>query len=177
MRMKGAIFCQERRIKTSVQAKPSIIKGTQKWNGAEPNFKAKLKIIKGFVKEKEEEKKNEERKIVLIRIAEAKAWTKKYFKVASALRGDLFSINKVRRASMLISRPIHAIIQEGAEIAIKVPENKIKKNKIFQGRIRIKRRTLSIFGIWAQKLLLAYSFVFWCKEHGKFWSFRYWFKH
>jgi hypothetical protein len=51
------------------------------------------------------------------------------------------------RASILISRPIHAAIQEGAEIAAKVPIINRIMNMSFHGRKRIKRRTMSIFGI------------------------------
>jgi len=81
------------------------------------------------------------------KIAEASAWIKKYFKAASEFRGDFELIRIAMRARMLISSPIHAANQEGAEIANKDPEINKNKNIIFQGRINIKRRTMSIFGI------------------------------
>jgi hypothetical protein len=80
-------------------------------------------------------------------MAEASAWTRKYLRAASEFRGDFDLIRIAMRARILISKPIHAANQEGAEIANKEPMiNKIK-NIIFQGRIKIKRRTVSIFGI------------------------------
>lgn len=80
-------------------------------------------------------------------MAEAKAWTRKYLRAASELRGDFEFIRRAMRASILISRPIQAAIQEGAEIAVKEPIiNKIK-NMSFHGRKRIKRRVRPIFGI------------------------------
>jgi hypothetical protein len=51
------------------------------------------------------------------------------------------------RASILISSPIQAAIQEGAEIAAKDPIINRIKNMSFQGRKRIKRRAVPIFGI------------------------------
>jgi hypothetical protein len=86
-------------------------------------------------------------KALQIRIAEAKAWIKKYFRVASEFREDLNLISRASSPNILISRPIHAIIQEEAEIAIVVPSKIIYKNIIFQGRISIKRGSTSIFGI------------------------------
>lgn len=86
-------------------------------------------------------------KALQIKIAEAKAWTKKYFNVASEFREDLNLISRASSPSILISRPIHAIIQEEAEIAIVVPKKIIYKNIIFHGRISIKRGSASIFGI------------------------------
>ena len=79
--------------------------------------------------------------------AEAKACTRKYFRAASEFRGDFEFIRRAMRASILISRPIQAAIQEGAEIAAKVPIINRIMNISFHGRKRIKRRTMSIFGI------------------------------
>ena len=66
---------------------------------------------------------------------------------ASAFRGDLLSIKIAKTATVLISSPTQAINQEGADTAITEPEINNKKNKSFQGRIRIKRRSISIVGI------------------------------
>ena len=79
-------------------------------------------------------------KALEIKIAEARAWTKKYFNVASELREEGPDINKASKASILISSPIHAINQEEAEIAKSDPKIMMKINNNFQGRIRIKRR-------------------------------------
>lgn len=104
---------------------------------------------------KEEKKSAEDKNLKIIlplsalqmRMAEAKAWIKKYLRVASELREDLKLMNRAKSPSMLISSPIHAIIQEEAEVAIKVPRKITNKNIIFQGRISIKRGSISIFGI------------------------------
>ncbi|MEO5355511.1 MAG: hypothetical protein H7835_20200 [Magnetococcus sp. XQGC-1] len=80
-------------------------------------------------------------------MAEAKTCTRKYFKAASEFRGDFEFIRRAIKASMLISRPIQAVIQEGAEIAAIEPRMRRKINASFHGRRIIKRRTVSIFGI------------------------------
>lgn len=82
-----------------------------------------------------------------IKIDDANACTRKYLRAASEFRGDFDLIRIAMRAKILISRPIHAASQEGAEIANKEPRINSSKNIIFQGRIKIKRRTMSIFGI------------------------------
>lgn len=154
-RKNGATFCQVKIREELIQWNPSIIWGTQRWKGAAPN------LIRSLSKINLEKKSSDERwpnnilpeKALQIKIAEAKAWIRKYFKVASELRDDLKLIKRAKSPSMLISRPIHAIIQEEAEIAIQVPRKITYENIIFQGRKRIKRRSTSIFGIWAQKLI------------------------
>ena len=80
-------------------------------------------------------------------MAEASTWIRKYFRVASELRGDFMFIRRAMRANILISRPIQAAIQEGAEIAAIEPIINKKINASFQGRRRIKRRAVPIFGI------------------------------
>ena len=82
-----------------------------------------------------------------IKREEAKAWIRKYLIAASAFRGDLLSIRIAKTAIVLISRPIHAINQEGADIAVTDPKINNRMNKVFQGRENIKRRRFSIFGI------------------------------
>ena len=84
-------------------------------------------------------------KALEIKTAEAKAWVRKYFRVASEFRGDFSFIANVMKAIMFISSPIQAVIQEGAEIAIKEPRTSNDKKKAFQGKI--KKRALPIFGI------------------------------
>ena len=77
---------------------------------------------------------------VLTRAADANVWAKKYFKVDSALRGDLEYKNKARRETILISNLIHAINQEEADAARIDLEINMMININFHGRIRIKRR-------------------------------------
>lgn len=74
------------------------------------------------------------------RKVDASAWTRKYFRMDSEFRGEDKWSERARNARRLTSRPIHAISQEEADIAISEPKiNKIVKNN-FQGRISIKRR-------------------------------------
>lgn len=55
------------------------------------------------------------------KIAEAKAWVKKYFKDASVENKFFDLIIRGIKDKRLISKPIHTLNQEVAEIAIKVP--------------------------------------------------------
>jgi hypothetical protein len=140
-------------MKTLNHERPSTTCGTQTWKGEAPSLIKSLIVIR-VVNEKENEdtEKTILKKEKKTSIEEASAWIRKYFSVASELRGDFSYKNKAKRERTLISKPIHAINQEEAETAkieLIIKEN---LNKIFQGRIRIKRRTRSIVGIWAQKL-------------------------
>lgn len=140
---KGANFCQVSTIKIYFQDKPSSTWGTHKWKGAAPSL-----INKDILKIKliwEEINENLESTIiakiaVLTKIADAKVWAKKYFKVDSAIRADLEYRNKARRETILISNLIQAINQEEADAARIELEINIAINIIFHGRIRIKRR-------------------------------------
>jgi hypothetical protein len=150
----GAIFCQ---VKINVKLnhdKPSIICGTHAWRGAEPNLRRSLnrRILAGGTRSGIKEEPALVNKADIIRIEDASACTKKYFKMASVFRGDLSFKQTTKRASTLISRPIHATNQEEADIVINDPINRIHINNIFQGRNSIKRRIISIVGLWAQKL-------------------------
>lgn len=141
-RKKGAIFCHVIRIELLIHERPSIICGTHRWKGAAPILIRRLIMIKIENRFKDDKKENKFLVVraLEIRIADAKAWTRKYFNVASEFREEGLDRNKASRASMLISKPIHAINQEEAEIATNDPRVKINKNKNFQGRIKIKRR-------------------------------------
>lgn len=141
-RKKGAIFCQVKRIRLLFQVSPSEICGTHIWNGAPPSLTISLSIINEEKRLIDDKKENNDLALnaLEIRMADAKACTRKYFKDASELRGDFSAINNASKASILISSPIHAIIQEEAEIAIRDPTIKIRVNMNFHGRIRIKRR-------------------------------------
>lgn len=63
------------------------------------------------------------------KIAEAKAWVKKYFKEASVDSKLFVSIIKGINDNKLISNPIQAPNQELEEIEINVPLIKVVKNK------------------------------------------------
>lgn len=170
VRIKGAIFCQVNMSVRLNHVKPSMICGTHKWNGAAPS------LINNLIKIKVEKKSREDRKLKIIlplkalqiKIADAKAWIRKYFSVASEFREDLNLIKRANSPNMLISSPIHAIIQEEAEVAINVPRRITYKNIIFHGRSSIKKgNSLHIWDM-SPKAWLAYSFVFWCYCTGNF---------
>lgn len=120
------------------------------------------------VKEDKKENITLDLKALEIRMAEAIAWTKKYFKAASELREDLFDMSNPSKAKRFISSPIQAINQEEADIASIEPKNRINKNKIFHGRISIKRRIIPYLGYEPKSFILAYSFIFWCKSTESF---------
>jgi hypothetical protein len=63
------------------------------------------------------------------KIAEARAWVKKYFKEASVDSKLFVSIIKGIKDNKLISSPIQAPNQELEEIEIKVPLINVVKNK------------------------------------------------
>ena len=133
----GAIFCQVIKIKLLIQFRPSITLGNQKWKGAIPVFiikeEAKIILINKFIfliklllnlifieKSKTENK----------RIAEAKAWVKKYFNLASDVNKLLEFIQKGIKDNKLISKPIQILNQEEEEILIIVPIIKVKRKII-----------------------------------------------
>lgn len=153
-RIKGANFCQIRMIKRFIHWIPSITWGTQRWNGALPILIKRLSIIKIIKKFRLDNDHliNLMEKALEIKIAEARAWIRKYLRIASELRGDFSFMAKARKAIMFISNPIQAVIQEGAEKAEIEPKTSKNINKVFQGKIIIKKRAMPIFGIWAQKL-------------------------
>lgn len=128
---KGAIFCQVIKIKAFIQDNPSIISGNQKWKGAVPLFKNRVERIifsEKFWKTLQFKLKNRYKLIIENkRIIEAKAWVKKYFKDLSVEIILLLFIRGIND-NKLISNPIHTLIQELAEILIKVPIIKHKMN-------------------------------------------------
>lgn len=65
--------------------------------------------------------KKEHTKTDEIKIEEASAWTRKYFKEDSASREDEVFIKIGINAIMLISNPTHTIIHLEEEIVMKVP--------------------------------------------------------
>lgn len=83
------------------------------------------------------------------RVAEARAWTKKYFNEASVENKFFELVIKGIKESRLISKPIHAPNHELAEVEIKVPPINVNKNKNLVGllTIREKRVKTSINGV------------------------------
>lgn len=63
------------------------------------------------------------------KIVEAKAWTRKYFKEDSEENKFFDLIIKGIKDNKLISKPIHTVNQELAEIEIIEPMIKVDKNK------------------------------------------------
>lgn len=85
------------------------------------------------------------------KIEEAKAWVKKYFSEAS-LDIKLLSFIRGINDNKLISSPIQAPNHELDEIVTIVLIIKIKKNKIFDELLKIKKKRIKTFmsGVWAQ---------------------------
>lgn len=71
----------------------------------------------------------ENKRIENKKVADAKAWIKKYFKEASDENKFFDLIIKGIKDNKLISKPIHIVNQEDEEIVIKVPIINDIKNK------------------------------------------------
>jgi len=80
----------------------------------------------------------------IIRI-EAIACVRKYLIIISVEVG--FNLIRSRGIILikLISSPTHAMNHEEEEHAIKVPENKLRKNRGWENLIKIKKRKVNIF--------------------------------
>lgn len=85
------------------------------------------------------------------KIEEANACVRKYLSEAS-FDIKLLSLIRGIKDNKLISNPIQALNQEFAEIVIIVLIIKIKKNKIFDELLKIKKKRIKTFinGVWAQ---------------------------
>ena len=133
--IKGAIFCQVIKMKLFIQLNPSITFGNQKWNGAIPlfniNVEEKIKFIKNcHLKFKDFSIKKKWKIIENNKIFDAKAWIKKYFKVASEEKRLLVFIESVIKERRLISNPIQILNHEEEEILMTVPIISVIKNNI-----------------------------------------------
>ena len=93
-------------------------------------------------------------------IADAIAWIKKYL-IAASLLFLLFSILIIIgiKDIRLISNPIHIPNKVEDEIVIKVPE--MRKNEYTKGGKYkfIKKKCITIVGVWTQKLKFSLSFL------------------
>lgn len=121
----GAIFCHVRRTSLVFHDKPSITSGNQKWNGAAPVLvrSAEFIIIDSVSSvQKVRDSFVDRREIILnMKIKDASVWVRKYFAEASDEYMFLVDLMRGMMDSKLISKPIHILIQEYDEIAIRVP--------------------------------------------------------
>ena len=96
-------------------------------------------------------------------IAAAVAWARKYLVAASTARGWECRAMRGMMAKVLISRPIQARSQwELAKVRVvprPSPERRMAKT---YGFISIGRTLTNMFGVWAQKLILADFTRKWC---------------
>ena len=91
-------------------------------------------------------------KIANKRVAEAKAWVKKYFKAASDDKVLLLLIINGINDNKLISSPIQALNHELDEMEIRVPLTKVNKNNSLAEFLKIKKKRSKTFinGVWTQ---------------------------
>lgn len=146
--IRGAIFCHVINIKPFIQFSPSITPGNQKWKGAAPIFSKSEELIKietavlFIAKELLELKIKAAIITVNNRVAEAKAWVKKYFSEASVESKLLVFVIKGMKDNRLISNPIHAPNQELADTEIRVPLINVMKNKSLVGLLSIREKRI-----------------------------------
>lgn len=125
---------------------PSITPGNQKWKGAAPIFSNRELLIKVLITSiflgfGEDGLNIRDPKITdKSRVAEAKAWTKKYLREASVENKFFEFVIKGIKESKLISKPIHAPNHELAEVEIKVPPINVNKNKNLVGLLIIREK-------------------------------------
>lgn len=127
IRIRGAIFCQERRMALWNQLINSIAWGNQKWVGAIPAFTPKAREIKLLKESKElrEENFNEKSPVKMI-TNEAKACVRKYLIEASEDEGEGENIKMGIKAIRFISNPNQATNQDDEETETPVLNIKIK---------------------------------------------------
>lgn len=165
----GANFCQVDIINPVVRSSPCSTEGSQKCIGARPSLRARAAIISvveawcdewlmfhspvihAFIE------------LANRMVAAAVACARKYFVVASTARGWWCCAMSGRIASVLISRPIQARSQWELEKVSVVPRPRLIRKIVSTCGFISKRRSLTyIFGVWAQKLYLAYLTRKWC---------------
>lgn len=120
---KGAIFCQVTKIKQFIQFVLFIIEGSQKWNGAAPNFvRSEIVIIRCEIVPNGQRKGRKEIKIPIKSIDEAKACNIKYF-----IGVSLFELNvKIGIIDIKFnSNPIQIVNHIDDDTAKHVPKIKV----------------------------------------------------
>lgn len=142
-------------MKENIHLSPSTTCGIHTWKGEAPSLIKSLIVIKELISFIEEKNKDPYilRRAAKIKMAEARAWIRKYFNEASEFRGDFFLRNKVSKETMLTSKPIQAINQEEADIAKIEPMMSVVTKRIFQGRNKIKRRIIPYLGYEPKSLI------------------------
>lgn len=131
--------------------------GNQKWKGAAPSFSKRDERIS----KKEKLVKRRKKELAIIRVADPRAWIKKYFKAASD-KNELIFIEIIgMKASRFNSSPNQAPNQDEDEIEIKTPKSKIGKNILEdkEKKATKKRNKISFTGYEPISLKLAYLFI------------------
>lgn len=84
-------------------------------------------------------------------MAEASAWVRKYFRLASDENWLVSEEIRGIKDNRFSSRPIHTVNQEEEETAIIIPNVKVEKKRRWEGIKRIKKRGVYtlINGVWA----------------------------
>lgn len=128
---RGANFCQVSRIAPEIRLVPWVTSGTQKWNGASPNFiinaaRAMLEVttLGSLVIDH----CPDSIKLIMIAIMssmDAVDWARKYFVAASVDRGLEFMVRIGIMANIFISRPIQASSQFELSIVVIVPSIRV----------------------------------------------------
>lgn len=146
IKTREAIFCPVKSKSPFIQFKPSITPGIQKWKGAAPIFSSRELLIRVFITVNEEVlnkiglNKSGPKITESKRVAEANAWTKKYFNDASVENKFFELVIKGIKDKRLISKPIHAPNHELADVEIKVPPSNVRKNKSLVGLLIIREK-------------------------------------
>lgn len=159
----GASFCHVVKIRHVIRLNPCKTSGSQRWNGAIPSLiaRATVKIVNdvlSFILIMVHSPVVHAFRIVENKIrAEAAACVKKYFVADSVARGWCILVIKGIIASVLISSPIHARNQCELDSVVVVPTARLDSSIDNAYGLISKRGILTnIFGVWAQKLNLAY---------------------
>jgi len=166
--MNGAIFCHVRIIKHWGHSINNITCGNQKWRGATPAFAIKLKEITSSINwVKLNIEILEFKKIHIIKVVDATAWTKKYLMEASTERYNILLIRMGAILIKLISRPIQAENHDEEEIVIIDPMSKDGIKIKYFDLIKIKKKKIIYFYGWGMnpRAYLAYLFllcIVWC---------------
>ena len=134
--IRGAIFCHVAIIKPLEKGSPCRTSGSQKWQGTSPSLNARAVVMETEDTTPIGSSVDQDpftqacisapfsSKAALI------AWTKKYFMVASTLRGENLEDNSGIRAKVLTSRPIQIINHFSEDTTIIVPKTIVEKSKV-----------------------------------------------
>ena len=127
-RTRGAIFCQVAIINPWAKGSPCKTSGNQKWQGAKPSLNAKAIVIDKeevyFMGARIDHEPVSHAWInpLFKRSAALSAWIRKYFIVASTLRGENLEHKIGTKAKVLTSSPTQIINHFSEEMTMIVPE-------------------------------------------------------